>query len=254
MLFDALLERLVALVLLGVLAIVPAHASAQAPSASDLVEIEDPALRLETWLAFDAQGANTPRIVSGLSAGVGLVLTGLAIAIGLHVESWGLADAFTPLLVIGGGLGLVVSGASIATLVTPAASESRYARWRAIRARGTPSERDIARFEGELIGEMELQRALRPITFGGGLGLMLAGGIALGLTAAYARDELARSLGYSAGGAAAACGILFSTVVWLETPQEQRWRVYQDGFAPRSVQIAPLAARDVGGFLLSGTF
>jgi hypothetical protein len=224
----------------------------------DLVEIEDPAVRLETWLTADAHSAVSARTMLGvISTTAGIGLGGYAVAnLALRGDELSGEDGgfLIGMSLLSAVVGLAAIGQGIAVLATPSPAERRYARWRELRARGAPDGDDIARFEGELFQEMEAVRHQRPLSFGLGLGLAAGGGLALALTAAYAREPVDQVTWYSVGGAASFAGLLLAALVWIDSPEEQRWRAYEDGFAPDSVRLEPIVSPEVVGLGASGAF
>lgn len=220
--------------------------------AQDLVPVADREVRLDAWITTWGQSAESSRLwAGGLGVGVGAVLVGAGV--------WSLADptpgleALTPIMWVAAAVDLAVG---ITALLVPSVPELRLARWRTARRAGPLSAEQLASFEGELTAEAEYAGQQRALSMGLGLGLVAAGAIGLGLTAALGQDELAWAIGYTASGSAVFVGGLLSLLSLMQSPIEQEWDAYRRGFAPPapSVRLSPVIGPSIVGLSASGSF
>jgi hypothetical protein len=256
---------------LVLLALAPARAWAQAaalevptgyaetPSAPaqaiPSTDVELATQNLDLWLEHYAAAATAPRITAGVLA----IATGAAVA---PVEGWLLSSvdlrssANAPLVAVA-GLGIVLAildiSVGIYQLARPSIPEQRLERWRAMRARGPISARELGRFEGELRGELVMAQEARWASLAVGIGTSVASVAGLAMTAALATDTWGQIAGYSASALFGVIGIVFSVFPWLDGTPEASWDRVDHGQPPLA-SIAPWVDAYGGGLSVNGTF
>lgn len=214
---------------------------------------EHDALRLEAWLELHAQRAEGPRLLGAGAAIVG----GIAL---VAVEAFLLSDAASSetlpvtLACLGLGVGVIDLALGIFRLASPSIPERRLARWRALRLRGPMLGEDVARFEGEIRGELAVVEEMRwlMVALGAGLGAAALAGV--GLTAGLARDEPTQMIGYIASGGAGLLGLLVALLPWIDRTPDDEWREIEQGHYPRLSSLTPWMSTEGGGLALAGSF
>ena len=160
------------------------------------------------------------------------------------------------LAVAAGGPGLALG---IVELAMHSASEKRFSRWEAAASAGM-SERELARFEGELRGYSLDARRERMRGRWSSFGLFVTGGLLLGLTPVADLDSDAETVGYVTGGVAAATGLLGFGLSFKGTVEEEYWDAYLQGRPPPgagprgSWAVSPAFGRSFAGVSMRGAF
>jgi len=231
---------------------VSAVAVPEAPSA----EAED---HVERWLVHYARPAEGFRIGWGIAA--------IAIGAGvIPLEGWVLSTAdprpssgFQGVIVegaVGIGLAVVDIALGIVNVVVPSVQEHRLERWRALRARGAVSSRDIGRFEGEMLAGLVGAQEARWTSLALGIAFACDGVASALLTAAYAPADV-QLYGYLIAGYFGVMGIVLAVVPWLVTSVDEERRRIESGEPPDdapSLSFAPWASPGGGGLVLGGSF
>ncbi len=228
----------------------PPAATEQAPSAlAGQVE------HLETWLKHARDYGKRSRMWGG---SMGLAGSGALIGLGTALF---LDD--TPKNAFARGVGLlslsfggVFLVGSITSFILESAAEQRYERWQAARDAGM-TEREFARFEGELRATIKHRDRAHSARRWGNLGLALSGGLILGLTSPANLADKSERAAYVTGGVLAGMGVVGFGLSFIKP--KDLWERYESGASPRgkkkaSVTATPTLARDGGGIALIGQF
>lgn len=200
--------------------------------------------------------AGQDQLLTTIAAITGLVASATLIGLGSYVladpafitsEETRLAIGVTGLVV--GPLG-IAAGISLLAFGVP--SGDRLARWRAALDGGMDAE-ELARFEGELRGEVMLIRQQRSTAVLLAVGLLVGGGLTLAVGGAADMTDDARVIVLAVGGGVAAGGALGIGTAFLDTPVETAWERYQRGeLAATGVRVRPFVGP--GGAGVAGTF
>ena len=131
--------------------------------------------------------------------------------------------------------------------------EERLARWRALRPSGTLGERELGRFEGEVRGELASIEDARRMWLAVGIGLVAAGALGAGLTAALADSDLGIAIGYATAGTAGLSGLLLAVLPWLDTGADLEWQRIEQGLGPRPTSVTPWVGPGGVGLSMAGS-
>ncbi len=217
----------------------------------------DPGL-LGAWLDYLAVQDKQRRVTGGTST---LIASTALLGFGI----WAFLDE-PPNNDLNRGVGMLAVAAGgpalalgIVELAMPSASEKRYGRWETAVAAGM-TERELARFEGELRSYSLEARRQRMRGRWTGFGLFVTGALLLGLTPVADLDTDAETVGYVTGGVAAGTGLLGFGLSFKDGWEEAYWEAYLQGRPPpgagprRSWAVSPALGRSFAGMSLRGAF
>lgn len=218
-----------------------------------LVPVEDPAERLDRWLALQRDDVHFARHLAGpVSVGAGALMIGAGVY-GLADDPYGADPNVAWLQVSVGALG-VAQG--IVWLLIQPDPELRYARWRAARAGGL-ADRELHRFEGELRAYPFVAQSQRALYRWSGLGLLFGGGVTLGALAAQSGlPERHAIVGWTTAGLYTGLGALLLVASLWPAFGERAFERYEEGLAPAlgSLRVEPAGFEGGGGVAVTGTF
>jgi hypothetical protein len=214
--------------------------------------------RLGAWLSSFDGTARVLRYIAaplGIVAGAGMTAMGIwfiadqEVLIGSREATLGLGTAMIAIGVMSVGIGIY----NFAALTYP---EDIYARFSVARDGGL-NERELGRFEGELLALAEVNKTARYVGIVAGFGLALGGGVAVAVAATEDRDD-PRTIGVATGAALAITGALLGALSFIPSPYERAWERYELGLGPDDpplrAQIAPMISAEVAGMAVVGEF